>query len=67
MKHILTDSEISKRAYEIYLKQGGNASDNWFQAKLELLGELKILNNKLETQEEHDRFIKDILWPNWKD
>jgi len=64
MKHILTDSEISKRAYEIYLKQGGNAADNWFQAKKELLKELKSFNNKLEILEEHEQFLKDTFWPN---
>jgi hypothetical protein len=34
------NSEVGKRAYEIYLSNGGATSDkdNWYQAEMELMG-----------------------------
>jgi len=63
MEHIITNDEISKRAYSIYLKSGGDSVANWFQARKELEQELKSLKEELEAQEQHDRIVKDILWP----
>lgn len=64
MKHIITDSEISKRAYELYLKRGGSAVENWFLAQSELKIEVELNENNKEKQEEHNRFLKNVFWSN---
>jgi hypothetical protein len=38
---VITQDDIAKRAYEIYLSgTGGSESDNWFRAERELRGSL---------------------------
>ena len=66
MSKILTDEQISRRAYEIYLKHGGNAADNWFHARNQLEREAEIEEAKeAAAKEEADRqrHRREELWP----
>ena len=66
MHKILTDEEISRRAYEIYLNQGGEAADNWFRARRELEQEVEAAEAKAaaaEAEAEHQARRRAELWP----
>lgn len=66
MHKILTNEQISKRAYEIYLSQGGEAVENWFQARKELEQEVEavVAKEAAEIAEEaRQRRRREELWP----
>ena len=66
MHKILTDEEISKRAYKIYLKHGGDAVDNWFHARNEMEREAEIAEAKEAAEIEEvgrQRHRREELWP----
>ena len=66
MHRILTDEQISKRAYHIYLDHGGDAVENWFRARKELEQEAEAAEAKEAaaiadtTRQRHRR---EELWP----
>ncbi len=69
MYKILTDAQISKRAYEIYLKHGGEAADNWFHARNQLEREAEIAEAQeadAKAEEERQRHRREELWPEKK-